>query len=358
MSSGLRLSISLLCLLMVSSLSEVEAVQLKRTGPERTSAFYSQADQHGWSVDVVGKIMSFSSLDYADGDNLSGKARVKSAVTVRLFQQQGIREGDELFVIDSKNLITARINVKRVFQSKSFGWMMIGNGNFRNCRENDRVVQRKASGVSDYANIHRVRGDYFRNTGDNGKAIFEYKNAIKLDPGCPEARMGLGLLYLQDNMLQFAFNELLLAYGRLSHVYDREDRFLILGGLAQIRFREYFELDLPESRLVKFRDEGIKYCEEALKYYPQSAEINYYLGRFYYQPSTVPEKDDERARDYFMKVVQFDPGHAGANTALAELYLKYRNRDKALYYANRILEYDSSNGRAKQLIKYIEEYNR
>jgi hypothetical protein len=47
-----------------------------------------------------------------------------------------------------------------------------------------------------------------------------------------------------------------------------------------------------------------------------------------------------------------------ANVALSELYFKYRNREKAQYYAMQALRDDPRNERARQILDYLETHNR
>jgi hypothetical protein len=80
-----------------------------------TKVFYSQTDQTGWKAGICGRIDSFSVRQDIDKDDLIERPREKSRVTVRLHSREGIKEGDELFVIDEKNLITGRIRVVCIF---------------------------------------------------------------------------------------------------------------------------------------------------------------------------------------------------------------------------------------------------
>ena len=328
------------------------------TGPQKTTAFYSQSDVHGWKVIVRGRAESFSVRMDPDSNDLLGRVREKSKITVRLFSREGIKNGDELFVIDDRNLITARIKVISIYKSRSFGYMLAGYGNFRLCALNDRVVQRLSEGYSDYARVYRGRGDHYLEKGDRGAAIAEYKKALELDRGNPETHLALGYVYLEQGLLQFAFREFMESYKTMGRLYDNEDRYRLLKGMADIRFREVFQSYLPEEKREGLKNEGIAYCKEALAVYPDSVEINYFLGRFFYRKSTMPEDEDRTARDYFLKVVELQPQHVKANVALSELYFKHRNREKARFYASRALKDDPRNERARQILDYLETRNR
>lgn len=347
-----------LFLLMTLPASTLSAVSLVYSGPSKTKVFYSRSDVKGWKALVKGKVLSFSINTDIKKDDLRQQVRSKSRLTVRLSDHRGIKKGDELFVIDKRQLIIARIHVENVFQNRSLGYLLVGTGNFRHCRINDLVVQRVSDEYSRYAHIYRGRGDYFLEQGEKGRAIAEYKKALKLDRGNPEAHIGLGYIYLKQGVLQYAFREFSEAYKNMGRLYDNEEKYRLLKGMTEIRFRETFYSYLPGSKRKILRKEGIRYAEEALKLYPESTEINYYLGRFYYKKSTMPENRDRTARDYFLKVIKKNPLHTDANIALSELYYKHKNREKARFYASQALKGDARNRRARQLLKYIDKYNK
>lgn len=349
---------TVLIYLIFLPLPALHAVSLVYSGPAKTKVFYSRTDVKGWQALVKGKILSFSVNTAIARDDLRQQVKSKSRVTVRLSDHRGIKKGDELFVIDSRQLVIARIKVDRIFHNRSMGYMLTGNGNFRNCREGNLVVQRVSDEYSRYALVYKGRGDCFIEEGETGKAIAEYKKALKLDRGNPEAHLALGYVYLKQGVLQFAFREFLEAYKNMGRLYDNEDRYLLLRGMAEIRFRETYYSYLPGSRREKLRKEGIRYAREALKIYPESTDVNYYLGRFHYRKTSMPENQDRTARDYFLKVIKKNPNHVDANIALSELYFKHKNREKARHYAQQALNGDPRNRRARQLIKYLNQYNR
>lgn len=347
-----------LILFSALSVSAAWGANLVYMGPQKTKVFYSRGTVSGWKALVKGKILSFSVNTNLSKDDLRQQVRKKSRVTVRLSDHQGIKPGDELFVIDGKQLVIARIRVEKILKSRSLGYILTGTGNFRNCRVNYLVVQRLAEEHSRYANIYKGRGDYFLEQGETGRAIAEYKKALKADRNNPEAHIALGYIYLKQGVLQFAFREFSEAYKNMGRLYDNEDRYLLLKGMTEVRFRETYYSYLPANQRKKFRKEGIRYGLEALKVYPESEIVNYYLGRFYYKKSTMPENEDRIAKKYFLKVLEKNPHHSDANTALSELYFKHKNREKARFYASQALKGDPKHRRARQILKYLDKYNK
>ncbi len=319
----------------------------------RLKIFDSQTDIKGWTAVLKGVVIGFSSREDLSENDLSAVKHGKTKATVRLYNREGINAGSILYIINNKNLIVGKLSVKHLFSSTSFGDMLIGYGNLILCNNGDRVVIRVYDEYAKYAYIHKARGDYYLSTGETGKAISEYKKSIELDRGYPEAHFALGKIYLNQEMLQFAFKEFSEAYKEIARFKDNEDRFLLLKNMAEIRFREVIYSYLPYKLKKSFRKEGIKYGEEALSIDPSSVDLNYLMGILYHKH---PDNYDTKARDYLLKVIERRPYHTGANIALAELYFKHRNRVKARRYITSALKSEPDNKRAQQLLKYIDRY--
>ncbi|MBN1496756.1 MAG: tetratricopeptide repeat protein [Spirochaetes bacterium] len=337
----------LLCLICAQARGNMIMEKSERT----MKVFYTMNDREGWYAVLTGKIISYSSKDEYDAADLFASAQDKSKATVRLYSAEGIHEGDVLYVINDKNLIVAKMKVRTVFKSPSFGDMLVGYGNFRLSSIGDRVIRKAEEEDSRYSYIFKARGDFYENTGRRGEAIKEYKTALKMDKKNPSAHLALGLVYMEQGLDQFALRELKEGYRAINYLYDNEDRFLLLRSLAEIRFREVYESFVPEKLKESYRREGITFCKEALRVYPKSERMNYYLGVFHYR---APEPDDKIARDYFLKVLDINPRHSGASVALAELYYRHDNMKKARGYAEKAIDADRTNRRARDILKYIE----
>ena len=330
----------------------VRAATLLPEGSSRLTIFSSTTDTKGVTAVLKGKVISYSSRDEYDRNDLFGKAQDKRKATVRLYDAAGINEGDALFIIDNKNLIIGRMTVKSVFTSASFGEMLVGYGNLSLGTVGDRVVQRAADENSKYSYIHKARGDYYENTDREGEAIEEYSRAIKLDPDNPNAHLSLGLIYKKQGLYQFAFREFKDSYKHLNRMYDNEDKFELLRNMAEIRYSQVYESFMPEKLRQTYRDEGIRYCTEGLHIYPESERLNYLIGMFY---ARWREPDDKAARDAFLKVVELDPSNSDAYLVLSKLYYKHDNIGKARAYAEKALEADARSESARMWLKKIEE---
>lgn len=314
--------------------------------------FYHERDTAGWNTVLIGKLESIGIKGEYDKNDISQTARDKSKASVRLYQSEGIQKGDEIFVINDKNLIVSRLEVKTVFKSVSFGPMLVGYGNLRLAKAGNRVVQRVEEQYSKYAYIYGARGDYYNATGDEGEAIKNYKKAIELDRGNPEAHLALGLLYLKDDMLQFAFKEFSEAYKRISRMYDKEDRYALLCRIAETRYRQAYFTRIPSDAKARYIKDGIRYAEEALEMYPDSREAHFYLGIFHYKN---PDRSDIKARDHLLKVLELDPENLDACLILAELYYNHGNRKKAKSFAEQALKINGTSERARFIKRLAEQ---
>ncbi len=326
---------------------------------EKVKIFFSQNDVRGAFAHVKGKVISYSARSELDEKDLYDRALDKSKATIRLYSREGVREGETLYAINAKNLVVAKLKVRTVFKSSSFGYMAVGYGNFRLGSSGDRVVQLSTESYSENAYVYKARGDYYATTGKTGEAVKEYKKAISLDKRYPDAHLALGMVYMKKGLFQFAFREFAEAYRNISRLYDNSDKFTLLVSMARIRFRESYESYLSSKLKDEYRMEGIEYCKKALEIYPESADVHYLLGVFYYRATSsksVPY--DVKARDHFLKVVELRPDHAEAYVGLSELYYRHGNMRKSRMFAQKAVDISPSNQRARDMLRFIENYNR
>jgi tetratricopeptide (TPR) repeat protein len=342
-------------LLITAALSAggASGAPLRANNPqERVKVFYTEVDGKGWTAVPRGEVVSIGVREDSHKEELLKMARQWSRVTVRLYSPEGVKKGDQLFVVNQRNLIVARVDVQSIFQSSSFGPMLIGYGNYKFTRNGFTVVQKVDDNFSKYAYIYKARGDYFKNNGETGKAIELYRKSLEMDRTYPEAHIALGYIYLKDEVMPFAAKEFSEAYREIDRIYDNEDRYLLLKGLTRTRYRMAYEYTVSGKARKGIISEGIKYAEEALKIYPDSREVNLYLGMFYLKNS---EPQDVKAKNQFLKVIQVDPMNAQAYLALAELYRKHENNEKAREYARKALEVRPDSAEARRLLNILQQ---
>jgi Tfp pilus assembly protein PilF len=340
----------LACFIITLSL-ELSANLKYQNDDIKVMIYFSYGDKKGVDARVKGNVISISTAEDLPQAGLAETIEGKTKATVRLIDKEGIHPESIMYVIDKNNLVVSKFQVRYLFNNRTFGDMLVGYGSFRLAKEGYRVVHLVANNKSGDSFIYKARGDYFDRIGDQGRAITEYKKSIEMDMQNPAPRFALGLVYYKNEIYNYAYAELIVAYKNINTLYDNEDKFILLKSLAEIQGIEaYKNVNSFENR-VKFRKEGIKFCKEALRINQDSIDVNYLLGEFYMRKIDSATDDDKLARDMFLKVIELSPQHSGANIRLAELYIKHNNKEKGLYYAKKALDLDRSNQKALEIIK-------
>jgi tetratricopeptide (TPR) repeat protein len=328
----------------------VTAAEMIMEGYQRFfQAYYTQGDTMGWDVELKGKIIE-KGADLKVDTIVSDKVQDNTSASVRLFNNIGVSIGDVLYIVDNNNLIVGKITVTSVFKTSTFGYLAVGSGKLRLVNLGNKVVQRVYNNQMNNAFVYRGKGDISQEIGETGKAISYYKNALTVDKNNPEAHLSLGYIYLNDDMLEYANSEFREAEKQIRRLYDNEDRYYLYKGLSEVRFRQSYFVNTTANLRAKYIKEGIEYSKKALNIFPDSKEVNYYLGIFYYRNT---EPSEVLARDQLLKAVSIDENNVDALIALAELYDKHENKDKAITFADQALKIDPTNDRAKYIIKKL-----
>ncbi|MDA3900455.1 MAG: tetratricopeptide repeat protein [Spirochaetes bacterium] len=318
---------------------------------ERITMFNSETETPGWIGVVLGRVVSLGVREIADED-LRQLAQERTKVTVRLQSKEGILKGDTLYIVNAKNLIVSRFEVITITESRSFGYLLVGYGNFRRVQTNFRVVQHSKESAGKTAYIHKARGDYHRKNGDVAKAIVEYERSVHLNDKYAESHIELGYIYLKKNIYQYALRAFEKAYKARAFIYDNEDLLRLYSGIIQVRSYNAYTLEISNRAIIKRNiDEGIKVAKEASEKFPDVYQFHFDLGRFYYEN---PESQDVKAKYHFLKVIELRPDHVESLVMLAELYLKHNNPDRATSYARKALESDPTNNRARDIVYRVE----
>ena len=325
--------------------------------------FFNESDSAGTLCHVVGIVDSVGTREMSTDKEkeLGMKIQGRTKILVRLSDPVGLNAGAMLYVVNERNLVVSKMSVSSIFRSVSFENMCVGYGNFRNVKQDFKVVRlsKEVSGQSAAESI--AKGNFYRENGDISKAIQEYQNALKADPRSPEAHSALGYVYLERNMAQFAVKEFNEAYAGIGRVYDREDRFNLLKGCAHSRYMASFNSELQKGSPLrtKYVEEGIRFAKEAVDVYPESVEANWMLGSFYYDRSGEDQKLDTanevKCRDCMLRVIKAKPDHVEALVILAKLYKKHRNRDKAELYASKAVAAAPQDRAVRDLLTSIKE---
>ncbi|MBN2435484.1 MAG: tetratricopeptide repeat protein [Spirochaetes bacterium] len=314
---------------------------------ERITMFNSETETPGWTGVIIGRVISLGAREIADKE-LRQLAQEKTKVTVRIDNREGLLPGDELFVLDNKNLIVSRFTVVTINESRSFGYLLVGYGNFRRVQRDFRVAQHSKKAMGKNAYIHKARGDYHYTNGDTAKAIVEYEKAISVNDKYAESHIELGYIYLEKGIYQYALTAFDKAYKARSFIYDREDLLRLYNGIIRVRSYNAYSLELSNHKIIKRNiEEGIKVAREAVSLFPNSFELYYSLGRFYYEN---PEPHDVDAKNAFIRVLELQPNHVNSMVMLSELYNKHGNPERAMEYARKAISIDPVNKRARDIL--------
>jgi hypothetical protein len=169
-------------IILICTQSRLNALYKYEEPGRKTKIFFNQNDKSGRDAMIMGKVLSLSSSEELAENDLSEISHEKTKATVRLFTSENVFPTNLMYVIDPNNIVVSKMEVKYVFNNKTFGDMLIGYGNFKLSNAGYRVAQLVIDSGRNDSYIAKSRGDYFSRSGDNGKAIAHYKKGIESDP--------------------------------------------------------------------------------------------------------------------------------------------------------------------------------
>ena len=176
----------------------------------------------------------------------------------------------------------------------------------------------------------------------------QYELSINVNDKYAESHIEIGYIDLEKGIYQYALRAFDKAYKARSFIYDREDLFRLYNGIIKVRSYNAYSLELSNRDIIKRNiEEGIKVAREAVALFPDSFELFYSLGRFYYEN---PEPHDIDAKNAFLHVLKLQPNHVNSLVMLSELYSKHGNQERAREYAAKAISIDPVNKRARDIL--------
>ncbi|HJT16630.1 MAG TPA: tetratricopeptide repeat protein, partial [Thermoanaerobaculia bacterium] len=182
---------------------------------------------------------------------------------------------------------------------------------------------------------YQVLADYYIKHGDPGNALMIYKKIAELDPSAINVHVKLADLHSQAGQTGEALKE-----------YDRVGRMLLKRGMLEEAVQVFKKalkidaknVDLVESlvtALIEARDfnNAQSIVETALEANKNHPKLLATWARI-----LIGKGDINSARSALENAIKADPNEPAAREALAELYLKQNNLDKALENINFIVE--------------------
>src|SRR6516225_4711175 len=176
--------------------------------------------------------------------------------------------------------------------------------------------------------------------GEYGKAIIEYKNALKVEPRSPELQYKLGDAYSRNGQWQEAFlcfrkavdlrPDYALAQLTLGSFYLAAKQYNDVTKAAQVvlaKDPENADANILLAEVYatnKNIPEAITVLEKVVKWHPDSSLAYLNLGVVY----TMQGKPDA-GLEQFQKAIEIDPKSVKARRTLATYYLSQKQFDKA-----------------------------
>ncbi|HEX7154688.1 MAG TPA: tetratricopeptide repeat protein [Thermoanaerobaculia bacterium] len=174
---------------------------------------------------------------------------------------------------------------------------------------------------------YQVLADYYLKHGDPGNALAIYRKISELDPNSINVHVKLADLYSQNNQTAEALKE-----------YDRVGRMLLKRGMldeAVQVFRKALKIDPKNTELVdslvtalleaKDFDNATQIVDAALEVNANNPRLLALLGRI-----QLARGDVNAARATLERGLAADENDSATREALADLYLRQNNSDRAL----------------------------
>lgn len=174
------------------------------------------------------------------------------------------------------------------------------------------------SDFAEQAALHAQRGERHRATGDKGKALACYRQALDLDPNCTQAYLGRASVYIE----QGRYNEALLACDAALEREPERAVLYVLRGLAHSRqgdlkravdeaeFALRFDPHLPSAYVLRgtarfkkgMMSQALEDVKTAIRLRPTDAKFHAELARMLARTG----QHDQAARSY-AKVLELAP---------------------------------------------------
>ena len=186
-----------------------------------------------------------------------------------------------------------------------------------------------------------IRGDAYAKKGDLDRAIYDYGEAIKLDPECMAAFYNRGNTYAKKGDLDRAisdFNEAIdLDFKNAAAFYNRGNAYQEKGDFDHAISDFDDAINLDPKNAVMFNNRGNAYqkkgdLERAISDYDEAIKLDpNYAVAFYNRGNTYAKKGDlDRAISDYDKAIKLDPKNAVAFYNRGNIYKDKGDLDRAI----------------------------
>jgi tetratricopeptide (TPR) repeat protein len=188
---------------------------------------------------------------------------------------------------------------------------------------------------------YQVLADYYIKHGDPGNALMIYKKIAELDPSSINVHVKLADLHSQSGQTSEALKE-----------YDRVGRMLLKRGMLEEAVQVFKKALKIDSKNVELVESLVTALIEAKDYNNAQQIVETALESNKNNPKLVAtwariligKGDVNSAKNALENALKADPNEPATRTALAEMYLKQNNLDKALEMINFIVDKALSRG--------------
>ena len=294
--------------------------------------FYYTESQNSMNYGIlVGNVIQTGSREIANKEEQEIGSQIQNSskclVSLNKNNLNTIKADDTLLIIDDRNVVISALSVYSVFNSQTFGKCVIGYGNFRFVKKNQRVILIQTEEAS-YLKFIISSAERYYELNQIDLSINEYQKVLQLDKENPEAHLGLAKIYLVQGNILYSNKEFQEAIDRKIRIIDKEDLYFLYFLGSKIK---YYEVNTNNK--INDIEDGIKYSESAIKLNKSSFEAYYLAGYFYYQLSLSKRErtDDEiKSVSYLLKSIELNKDNTNSLLIIAKIYKNNDNKDKAL----------------------------
>ena len=314
---------------------------------------------------LIGRIQSKSKEKTTSRKNeVEGYDMRFDRLTVKLFENKGLRIGQKLFIVNKnsnhqqfKNAhIVGELEIVSIYYDKLHkSWMLKGRGIFLRIRRGFFVARGLETESLEAAYILKRQGDKYANINQNVKAITYYKKALQLDKSLPEAHAGLADVYLANHKknakkfdkIESIAIQAIYSYKRawdfrknFRYEYEKLEYFYNYINLL-IKSYELHSKELShDTNIVKDLDLSIKIANELSAIYLKQnqktgfelasllAQIHYYRMQYYSIQSNKFEREEydfsQKQADYWLKKLLAMDEKTAKSLRIAILFYHHR----------------------------------
>jgi len=220
-------------------------------------AFYSYQKVHMQKMELIGQVSAFSKILSSKRERLLFYDTREMVITARLYETEGIRLGDKVYVIKKdpdhrkyKNgYIIGEGLVFSIFKTEFQGWMLKASGNFSMVSKGHFIAIPKIGSSRREAWVHYKQGDKYLALGKLSKAFALYKKSLMEDPQRPETYFRLALIGKKIGLQEESYQYLSSAWKRLNKFADVNDVLKLPGIYLEWENQRIEKISMASTKL-------------------------------------------------------------------------------------------------------------